>query len=85
MVLIIKSYDDEMYSPAQILGLSVRNPLETLMPVCFISFVLCCRIQVETLGRVDPPSKESHRLSIRINNYRINSECKKSRQPNPSR
>jgi hypothetical protein len=51
-----------MFSPAKTLGSWVRIQLEALMSVCVYSvFVLSC-VQIATLRRADPPSKESYLL-----------------------
>jgi hypothetical protein len=59
----------EPSSSARTLGSWVPVPLEAWMSVCVYSvFVLFC-VQVATLRRADPPSKESYRL-YRLRNWK---------------
>jgi hypothetical protein len=60
----------EPSSPARTLGSWIRISLEAWMSVCVYSvFVLFC-VQVATLRRVDPPSREYYRLCMGLRNWK---------------
>jgi hypothetical protein len=60
----------EPFSPARTQRSWVPIPLKAWMSVCVYSmFVLSC-VQVVTLRRADPPSKEYYRLCIGLRNWK---------------
>jgi hypothetical protein len=69
----------ELSSLARMLGSWVQIPLEAWMSVFLYSVFLLFCVQVATLRRTDPPSKESYRLCIGLRKWKCGQGPKKKK------